>query len=143
MFSHCLRQVRGYATKSKTTNMKMTARVPLERTSLSDGTVFVTRQPPVPLQVQATAPAIHRPHERKTNLSEKEINEIRQLRQQDPTTWTRKKLADKFDCSPLFISMVAPSPDAKQPTPPATMSSEKGYRRQLITKNRQRRRELW
>jgi hypothetical protein len=122
--------------------MKMTARVPLERTSLPNGSLFVTRQPPVPLEVQATAPAIHRPHERKVELTDKEIEEIRQLRQQDPETWTRNKLAKKFNCSSLFISMVAPSPSA-QPTPPATMSSEKGYRRQLITKNRQRRKELW
>ncbi|ORZ11932.1 mitochondrial ribosomal protein subunit L20-domain-containing protein [Absidia repens] len=142
MFSQCVRQVRGYATKSKATNRKMTARVPLEHTSLSNGNVFVARQPVVSLEVQATAPAIHRPHERKPELNETQINEIRQLRQQDPETWTRKKLADKFNCSPLFISMVASSP-SRQATPPVTESSEKGYRRQLITKNRQKRRELW
>ncbi|CAO3576522.1 unnamed protein product [Absidia cylindrospora] len=55
--------------KYKTTNMKMTARVPLERTSLSSGEVFVARQPVVSLEVQATAPAIHRPHERKPELN--------------------------------------------------------------------------
>lgn len=135
--------LRQYATKSKTTNMKMTARVPLEQTSLPNGNLFVTRLPPVNPKVQATAaPAIHASYERKPELGEKEINEIRTLRQQDPETWTRKKLADKFNCSPLFISMVAPTP-SKQPTSPATLSSDKGYKRQLITKNRQRRRELW
>ncbi|KAI9302798.1 mitochondrial ribosomal protein subunit L20-domain-containing protein [Cunninghamella echinulata] len=144
MYNTMFRQtIRQYATKSKTTNLKMTARVPLEQTTLSNGNVFVSRLPPVPTQIQATvAPAIHPPYERKPDLGEKEINEIRSLRQQDPDTWTRKKLAEKFNCSPLFISMVA-SVSSKQPTPPATLSSDKGYRRQLITKNRQRRRELW
>ncbi|CAO3615579.1 unnamed protein product [Cunninghamella blakesleeana] len=135
--------LRQYATKSKTTNLKMTARVPIEQTSLPNGNVFVTRLPPVTPEVQASvAPAIHAPYERKPELGEKEINDIRTLRQQDPDTWTRKKLADKFNCSPLFISMVAPTPSRK-PTPSATGSSDKGYKRQLITKNRQRRRELW
>ncbi|KAI8082882.1 mitochondrial ribosomal protein subunit L20-domain-containing protein [Halteromyces radiatus] len=143
MFSQCIRQhIRGYATKSKTTNMKMTARVPLEQTSLPSGNLFISRQLPVPLQTQANAPPIHRPYERKPELDQKTIDEIRQLRQQDPETWTRKKLANKYNCSPLFISMIAPT-SVKQPTPPVTMSSEKGYRRRLITKNRQRRKELW
>ncbi|KAI8379436.1 mitochondrial ribosomal protein subunit L20-domain-containing protein [Radiomyces spectabilis] len=136
--------VRTYATKSKTTNLKMTARVPVVEESLKDGSVFITRQPPVQPQVQATAPPLRAPYEKQRHLTEDQIAEMRRLRNQDPAKWTRKALAKKFNCSDLFVSIVAPT--TKRSTNAAAVvdtSSEQGYRRQLIAKNRQRRRELW
>ncbi|ORX62376.1 hypothetical protein DM01DRAFT_1331804 [Hesseltinella vesiculosa] len=135
-------QVRNYATKSKAPNRKMTAQVPVEKVILPDGSKFITRRAPVSdSQQQAVGPVLH-PRQPQTKLTDEQINSIRSLRQQDPETWTRKKLADKFNCSPLFISMIAPTP-SRAATPSALQSTAAGYRRQLITKNRQRRKELW
>ncbi|KAI8071691.1 mitochondrial ribosomal protein subunit L20-domain-containing protein [Gongronella butleri] len=136
-------QVRQYATKSKAPNRKMTARVPIEQVKLADGSTFITRQAVVPVSVQASsAPVLHRPATTSyAQLTDAQISELRALREQDPRTWSRKKLAEKFNCSPLFVSMIAPSP--RTATPPATQSPTAGYRRQLITKNRQRRKDLW
>ncbi|CDS09249.1 hypothetical protein LRAMOSA10609 [Lichtheimia ramosa] len=142
---------RTYASKTKTpkpkvSNVNTKARVPVKEMTLDDGSIFVVRESPVPTKVQATAPPLRQPYEKKYNLSDAQIAEMRQLRQQDPTTWTRKKLADKFGCSELFVSIAAPT--TKHATLEASSSSaaaatEEGYRRQLIKRNRERRRALW
>lgn len=130
--------VRTYATKSKTTNLTTTPRVPITETTLSDGSIFVTREPPVSVNVQATAPPLREPYEKKYHLTDAQIAEMRELRKQDPQTWTRKKLAEKFNCSELFVSIAAPTVKRAFRIEP-----QGGYRKQLIKKNRQRRRELW
>ncbi|KAI7856744.1 mitochondrial ribosomal protein subunit L20-domain-containing protein [Circinella umbellata] len=149
MFRHVIRSAttnstrRCYATKSKTTNLTTKPLVPISETTLSDGSIFVTREAPVPSQVQATiAPPIRQQRPSGEKLSTAQIEEMRQLRQQDPSTWTRKKLAEKFGCSELFVSISAPTVKraVKVEMEPTT---EAGYRKQLIRKNRQRRRELW
>ncbi|KAI9489543.1 mitochondrial ribosomal protein subunit L20-domain-containing protein [Zychaea mexicana] len=147
MFRHAIRNAaagtarRSYATKSKTTNLTTTPRVPITETALSDGSIFVTRESPVAPKVQATAPPL-RANANKPQLTAEQINEMRQLRQQDPATWTRKKLADKFGCSELFVSISAPTVKRAVKVE-LEASSKAGYRRQLIRKNRERRRELW
>ncbi|KAL9556479.1 hypothetical protein PS6_002309 [Mucor atramentarius] len=135
--------IRTYATKSKTTNLKWKPSVPVQQTSLSDGTVFIARQPVVEPSVQsAVAPLIHKPTTFK-KLSESEIKELRKLRESDPTTWTRSKLAKKFGCSELFVSMAAPSAAAKNNAEAAAAVAKHGYRRSLITQERQKRKALW
>lgn len=142
---------RTYASKTKTpkpkvSNVNTKARVPVKEMTLDDGSIFVVRESPVAPKVQATAPPLRQPYEKKYNLSDAQIAEMRQLRQQDPSTWTRKKLADKFGCSELFVSIAAPTAKRaaqQQPEAAAAAATEEGYRRQLIKKNRERRRELW
>ncbi|KAI9031858.1 mitochondrial ribosomal protein subunit L20-domain-containing protein [Phycomyces nitens] len=134
--------VRAYATKSKTTNLKMTSRLPIQESHLADGSVFVTRQPPVSPAVQSTAPVLKKSVTESKVLSESEKEEMRQLRTQDPERWTRKRLAEKFGCSELFVGINAPTTKRtvsveEEPT------KEYGYRRQLIRKNREKRKELW
>lgn len=132
--------IRTYATKSKTTNLKMKASVPLEQTPLADGSLFIARQPIVAPNVQAqVAPALHKSKAVTKKLSEAEITEMRQLRESDPSTWTRSKLAKKFGCSELFVGIAAPS-TTKQPVEQVV---QHGYRRKLITEQRQKRRALW
>ncbi|KAG0174006.1 AMP deaminase [Apophysomyces sp. BC1015] len=140
MFRPFVTAVRSYATKSKTTNLKMTSRVPLEEVSLADGSTFVTRRGPVAPQQQANAPPLRALHEKKYHLTEAQQEEMRQLRAQDPKTWSRKALARKFDCSEVFVGIAAPLKKSAAEVVPAI---EQGYRRQIITKNRQRRKELW
>ncbi|KAG5984725.1 hypothetical protein E4U55_003497 [Claviceps digitariae] len=43
------------------------------------------------------------------NLTEADVEEIRRLREEDPITWSVGKLAAKFDCSAVFVKMVAPA----------------------------------
>ncbi|KAI8967493.1 mitochondrial ribosomal protein subunit L20-domain-containing protein [Mycotypha africana] len=146
------RSIRTYATKSKTPNMKMKPSVPIKETALPNGTVFVERLPVVEPTIQASyAPLLHRNSTTLTTtkkLTESEIAEMRQLRQSDPSTWTRSKLAEKFGCSPLFVSMAAPLPkdilqQHQEEQKNAANSTMRGYRRKLITEQRQKRRELW
>ncbi|KAG2230807.1 mitochondrial ribosomal protein subunit L20-domain-containing protein [Thamnidium elegans] len=136
---HVFTSIRTYATKSKTTNLKWKPSVPVQQTTLSDGTIFIARQPVVEPSVQANvAPLIHKPTVTK-KLSEAEIKELRQLRESDPTTWTRSKLAKKFGCSELFVSIAAP----KSTTTVVENEVSHGYRRKLITQERQKRKALW
>ncbi|KAG6012421.1 hypothetical protein E4U54_007545 [Claviceps lovelessii] len=43
------------------------------------------------------------------HLTEDDVEEIRRLRAEDPITWSVGKLAAKFDCSDVFVKMVAPA----------------------------------
>jgi len=44
-------------------------------------------------------------------VSDEDLAEIRRLRREDPVTWTRGKLAQKFNCTPYFVGLVAPAPN--------------------------------
>ncbi|KAG5952527.1 hypothetical protein E4U53_000660 [Claviceps sorghi] len=43
------------------------------------------------------------------HLTQEDVEEIRRLRAEDPITWSVGKLAAKFDCSDVFVKMVAPA----------------------------------
>ncbi|PNY28403.1 54S ribosomal protein L20, mitochondrial [Tolypocladium capitatum] len=47
----------------------------------------------------------------KYHLKEDDVAEMRRLRAEDPMKWSVGHLAQKFDCSPIFVRMVAPAPD--------------------------------
>ncbi|KAI8386929.1 mitochondrial ribosomal protein subunit L20-domain-containing protein [Blakeslea trispora] len=131
--------IRTYATKSKTTNLKYKSSVPVEYTTLSDGSIFIERQPVVHPSIQSQTAPLLRKTAPKSKLTDSQISELRQLRESDPTTWTRSKLAKKYNCSELFVGMVAPLKE----TPVVQEQANHGYRRQLITEQRQKRRALW
>ncbi|PHH85823.1 hypothetical protein CDD83_11131 [Cordyceps sp. RAO-2017] len=61
----------------------------------------------------ALPPAMrYRRRDPRYNLGREHLPEIRRLREEDPIEWSVQRLAAKFDCSPIFIQMVAPaSPD--------------------------------
>ncbi|PHH81073.1 hypothetical protein CDD80_3355 [Ophiocordyceps camponoti-rufipedis] len=46
----------------------------------------------------------------KYHLDENALVEMRRLRAEDPIKWSVGHIAKKFDCSPIFVSMVAPAP---------------------------------
>lgn len=125
--------------------MKWKPSVPVQQTTFADGSVLIARQPVVEPSVQATvAPLIN--NNKQTiakKLSEAEIAELRQLRESDPTTWTRSKLAKKFGCSELFVSIAAPSSKTAAVATEEAVVSNHGYRRRLITQERQKRKALW
>ncbi|KAL8673617.1 MAG: hypothetical protein Q9168_001972 [Polycauliona sp. 1 TL-2023] len=91
-------------------------------------------------------PPIQKPTEKRYHLQESEIAEIRQLRQKDPDTWTRKKLAQKFDCSEFFVSMICEASLERKQQQQAALDDIKarwGKRRTYAREDRQKRRVLW
>ncbi|KAL9103403.1 MAG: hypothetical protein Q9163_001542 [Psora crenata] len=95
------------------------------------------RLPPLARKVQK---------EKKYHLAPKDIDEIRRLRAEDPWTWTRKKLAEKFDCSQFFVGMVAEASKEKKESERAKVDAVKdrwGRRRRDARADREKRRELW
>ena len=86
------------------------------------------------------------PYEKKYHLREKEIEEIRRLRSEDPYKWSRAKLAEKFDCSPLFVGMVAEATSEKKAAEQKRLEeiqAKWGKRRRYAREDRGKRRELW
>lgn len=43
------------------------------------------------------------------HLKEEDVEEIRRLRAEDPIRWSVGKLAAKFECSEVFVKIVAPA----------------------------------
>ncbi|KAL8810936.1 MAG: hypothetical protein Q9223_007645 [Gallowayella weberi] len=89
---------------------------------------------------------VKKPLEKKYHLKEDDIAEIRQLRQKDPITWSRKKLAQKFDCSEFFVSMICEaSPERRRQQQMALdeIKARWGKRRRYAREDRQKRRTLW
>ncbi|KAI4186541.1 MAG: hypothetical protein L6R41_003415 [Letrouitia leprolyta] len=95
---------------------------------------------------QPLPPPVKKSVEKRYHLKEEEIEEIRRLRQEDPDTWTRNKLARKFNCSDFFIAMVceaSPSRKAQQQKAIDEIRARWGNRRRHAREDRQKRRVLW
>ncbi|KAL8729188.1 MAG: hypothetical protein Q9166_004927 [cf. Caloplaca sp. 2 TL-2023] len=91
-------------------------------------------------------PPIQKPADKRYHLQEHEIAEIRRLREKDPFTWSRKKLAQKFDCSEFFVAMICEaSPERKQQQQQVLddIKARWGSRRRYAREDRQKRRVLW
>lgn len=87
----------------------------------------------------------HKPYEKKYHLGEKEFEEIRRLRAEDPVKWSRSKLAEKFGCSQFFAGMVAPNDEkARQEEKALEQIKERwGRKRRYAREDRTKRREMW
>lgn len=82
----------------------------------------------------------------KYHLTPADIEEIRKLRLSDPMTWSRYKLAKRFECSALFVAMVCEaSPEKKQMQKQVleAVQSRWGPKRRMAREDRQLRREAW
>jgi hypothetical protein len=118
--------------------------------SLADGSLFISRVPDEPNMTTTTSDILPPPLkpvvEKKYHLTEADQEEMRRLRNEDPAYWTQKRLAEKFQCSRLFVALVAPCPEehrAKLNAELEAIRERHGYKRRLIAFNRKRRRELW
>lgn len=103
-----------------------------------------SRRLPPPLDHEAATKA------KKYHLTPDDIAEIRRLRQEDPYTWTRKALAEKYDCSQFFVGMVGPltsSVGEKKKQEEISKSEQAkqrwGRRKRWAREERSRRRETW
>ncbi|KKK17211.1 hypothetical protein P175DRAFT_0505339 [Aspergillus ochraceoroseus IBT 24754] len=84
--------------------------------------------------------------EKRYHLSPSDIEEIRKLRLSDPMTWSRWKLAKRFECSPMFVAMVCEaSPQKKeiQKQVLEAVQSRWGAKRRMAREDRQLRKETW
>lgn len=91
-------------------------------------------------------PAVRKPHEKKYHLTDKDIVEIRRLRTEDPSTWTRTKLAEKFECSPFFVGMVVPVSEERLKQKRLELEEVKskwGPKRRIAREQRAARRATW
>ncbi|KAF1834765.1 hypothetical protein BDW02DRAFT_321869 [Decorospora gaudefroyi] len=100
----------------------------------------------LPPRPSASLPApVREPYEKKYHLTESDVQEIRRLRKQDPNTWTRVKLAEKFGCSQFFVGMVAKNVKKAERVEKEHRASRKkwGNRKRLAKEDRERRKALW
>lgn len=91
-------------------------------------------------------PLFTKPKEKKHHLTAVEIEEIRRLRQEDETKWTRATLAAKFNCSPFFIAIVVEASEQRRAAVRKAIELRKmtwGPKRTKARLDRQKRRELW
>lgn len=92
-------------------------------------------------------PNVHKVEaERKYHLNPSDIDEIRKLRLADPMTWSRHKLAKRFECSPLFIAMVCEASAEKKQIQKQVLEavqSRWGPKRRMAREDRQLRRAAW
>ncbi|KAI9684742.1 MAG: hypothetical protein M1829_000117 [Trizodia sp. TS-e1964] len=91
-------------------------------------------------------PAVRAPYEKKYHLTPADVQEMRALRAQDETTWTRERLAEKFGCSPYFVGIVAGASEAWKEQGRSRLEAVKarwGARRRDAREERIKRKEGW
>ncbi|RIA86793.1 mitochondrial ribosomal protein subunit L20-domain-containing protein [Glomus cerebriforme] len=115
---------------------------------LEDGSKFISRVPlyPQKISLDELPPPLNPIKQKSYNLTQEQINEIKQLREQDPIKWTRKKLAEKFECSQFYIGIIAPVSEERRIELEAEniQKIEKmGWKKRFVRNERARRRELW
>lgn len=113
-----------------------------------------TQFPPSPFTMPSTTnlPPRMRPHlpapgPKRYHLQPAQIEEMRALRAQDENTWTRAKLAEKFECSIFFVQQVCQASNERRRSLAKRQEQIKTYvwggKRRAARRMRVRRRELW
>ncbi|CAE6398272.1 hypothetical protein ACGC1H_004370 [Rhizoctonia solani] len=94
-------------------------------------------------------PELHpKPEVERPKLTQDQIAEIRRLRLSDPKNNSCQALAEMFNCTPIFVSMVAPLPKQKREElekdqREAQKKEQWGERKTLIREIRKKRRQFW
>ncbi|KAI1609282.1 mitochondrial ribosomal protein subunit L20-domain-containing protein [Exophiala viscosa] len=85
--------------------------------------------------------------EKRYHLTEKEVEEMKQLRKDDPMQWSVNHLAKKFDCSPIFAMYategLAPEKQEQQKLVTEVVKSRWGKKRREAREDRALRKERW
>lgn len=139
------------------------------RHTLPTGETFIVRPPPTatpahstiyqpqpllgaePVSDPSSLPPALRPRSRSASqpteaITADQIATIQRLRREDPITYTKSKLAKQFNCSPLFISIVAPLPKAVKQVKKQQDDLKKqcwGLNKRVARAEREERRLLW
>ncbi|KAL3237556.1 mitochondrial 54S ribosomal protein mL58 [Nakaseomyces bracarensis] len=83
---------------------------------------------------------------KKYDLKPEDVAEIQRLRTEDPVKNSRKALAQKYNVSPLFISIVSEAPEAhtlEMNSRLQTIKSKWHPKRAIAREDRKKRQELW
>ncbi|KAL9581513.1 MAG: hypothetical protein Q9212_003855 [Teloschistes hypoglaucus] len=91
-------------------------------------------------------PAFGIPPDKKYHLKEDDIRAIRKLRTEDPFTWSRRKLAQLFDCSEWFVASVCNAPPERNVQHESELEAIRerwGKRRREAREDRPKRRAMW
>ena len=105
-----------------------------------------TNSPPnTPSPSVKRLPPVRPPYEKKYHLTPEQVGEIRRLRAEDPRTWTRVRLAEKFECSQFFVSLCCCAPEikAEQDRELSEIKKRWGRRKTEAREDRQTRKALW
>ncbi|SCU85555.1 LAFA_0D16358g1_1 [Lachancea sp. 'fantastica'] len=92
------------------------------------------------------APDLHNKKKKTYHLKPEQIAEIQKLRLENPDKYTRKALAEKFNVSPLFVSLVssaAPGRLSEMNQRLQTIKEEWHPKRALARDDRKKRKQLW
>jgi len=134
---------------------------PSVRFTIRPAPSVVPPQQPIPSSSSSNdailPPPIHPPRSTSAStnpLSPEQMSEIRELRLQDPATWTRSKLAARYGCSKFFIGLLGfgESTQARQTARLVREVHEGreerrrqhwGLRKRIDREVRRRRKELW
>lgn len=99
------------------------------------------------LKSQDLSPPVRQPYTKKYHLNEEDVKEMRRLRLEDPDLWSSNKLAKKFDCSVLFVSIatdgIAKQKQLQQELVTEVVKSRWGPKRRLAREDRAIRKETW
>lgn len=139
------------------------------RHTLPSGETFIVRPPPSaqparstiyqpqpllnaqPISESSNLPPALRPRTRAVAaqpqiISPEQIATIQRLRKEDPIRYTKTALAKQFNCSPLFVSIVAPLPKAVRQVKKQQEELKKqswGLNKRVARAEREERRLLW
>lgn len=96
---------------------------------------------------QRLPPPVRKPYVKRYHLTAEDLDEMRQLRVEDPIAWSIKKLSKKFDCSAVFVQNacagLAKNKMALQATVSQVVKSRWGTKRRVAREDRALRREAW
>ena len=93
------------------------------------------------------APAVRQPYEKRYHLVEKDFDEMRRLRSEDPWKWSVIQLSRKFDCSNVVVRLategIAKEKKLVQKELTEAIQSNWGSVRRIAREDRMLRRENW
>ena len=92
-------------------------------------------------------PAVREPYEKRYHLTERDVEQMRALRLEDPIKWSNTQLAKKFDCSGRFVNIVIRglSKDKAEQQRMVTelVKSNWGVKRRTAREDREIRKDRW
>ena len=113
----------------------------------------ISQWPPIPTssdeltpeEEASLPPRVRALKPKKYHLTPVDMAEMRRLRAEDPRTWTRKRLAEKFDCSNLFVGMVCKSPEMERERAAQHEANRQkwGRKKREAKEDRLKRKALW
>ncbi|SCV06193.1 LANO_0H24146g1_1 [Lachancea nothofagi CBS 11611] len=107
---------------------------------------FVQTLRPREHQQSSWAPPLHQKKDKTYHLSPEQVAEIQKLRLENPEKYTRKALAQRFNVSPLFISLISSVSETRSFEMAQRLDAIKQNwhpRRAIARDDRKKRKELW